>query len=824
MLHARLLSSPHPHATIKSVDLTAAKQLAGVKAAIVLKDPATPINTVWYQGEEIAAVAATTEEIAEDAIRLIKVEYEMLPVLATPEQAMSPNAPKVFEKGNTSAERLTEDPKGVDIDAALKSAAHVVEGLYSTQVQTHTSLETHGGVCEWDGDKLTAWVSTQAVHATKEGLAAALKIPQSDVHVITDYMGGGFGSKLGFDVQVAIAARLAKESGVPVKLMLTRKEEHLVTGNRPSAYAKVRAGVDAQGKFVAFDAETWGTGGAGQGAGFTVPYPMYVFPSRRQRHRDAYTTAGPQRAMRAPGHPQASFITEVVIDELADRLRMDPLELRLRNIPPPAADGQDPPTQQWRKYFPIAAQKIGWSGRHPTGDTASGPIKRGLGCAANTWAGGGVNRTRAICEILPDGGVVARIGTQDIGTGTRTLVAMIAAETMGLPLAAVKAEIGHSDYPYAPGSGGSVTVGSISPTLRVACSNALDLLFAKVAPTLGVEPAALAATGGRVHVKDTPAKGVSWKEACRLLGVQPISVEGAWQAGLSSRPHERRAVCRRRGGHRDRHHASEEDRVRAGLRDDRGQADGREPGIRRDHHGPRLRDVRAPHPRSQHRDDGEPEHGVLPPAGHVRHSRHRHHAGGSAGTRARRPRRTAGDFNGRRRGQRDRECYRGPRAQPAAHPGGGARGAPRGKGRRHAVKAFAYVNAANEKEAVAALGTDRGRMLPLAGGMDLLGLMKDFVAQPDRLVNVKNLDHGIVKTADGGLRIGSAVTLAELARARRRHARVSRAGACGGGGRDAADSQRGNRRGQPQSTPAMLVLPERRVRVPEEGGRALLRG
>jgi xanthine dehydrogenase YagR molybdenum-binding subunit len=534
MLHARLLSSPHPHATVKSVDLTVAKQLAGVKAAIVLKDPATPINTVWYQGEEIAAVAATTEEIAEDAIRLIKVEYEMLPALATPDQAMSPNAPKVFEKGNTSAERLTEDPRGVDIDAALKSAAHVVEGLYSTQVQTHTSLETHGGVCEWDGDKLTAWVSTQAVHATKEGLAAALKIPQSDVHIITDYMGGGFGSKLGFDVQIAIAARLAKESGVPVKLMLTRKEEHLVTGNRPSAYAKVRAGVDAQGKFVAFDAETWGTGGAGQGAGFTVPYPVYVFPSRRQRHRDAYTTAGPQRAMRAPGHPQASFITEVVIDELADRLRMDPLELRLRNIPPPAADGQDPPTQQWRKYFPIAAQKIGWAGRHPTGDTASGPIKRGLGCAANTWGGGGVNRTRAICEILPDGGVVARIGTQDIGTGTRTLVAMIAAETMGLPLGAVKAEIGRSDYPFAPGSGGSVTVGSISPTVRVACANALDLLFAKVAPTLGVEPSALAATGGRVHVKDTPAKGVSWKEACRLLGVQPISVEGAWQAGLSS--------------------------------------------------------------------------------------------------------------------------------------------------------------------------------------------------------------------------------------------------------------------------------------------------
>lgn len=535
MLHARLLSSPHPHAAIKSVDLSAAQRLPGVKAAIALKDPATPNNTVWYQGEEIAAVAAVTEEIAEDAVRLIKVDYEMLPVLATPDQALSPNAPKVFEKGNTSDVRLSEDPKGVDIDAALKSAAHVVEGLYSTQVQTHTSLETHGGVCEWDGDTLTAWVSTQAVHATREGLAAALKIPQSDVHVITDHMGGGFGSKLGSDVQVAIAARLAKAAGAPVKLMLSRKEEHLVTGNRPSAYAKVRAGVDAEGKLVAFDAETWGTGGAGQRAGFSVPYPIYVFPSWRQRHRDAFTTAGPQRAMRAPGHPQACFITEVVIDELADRLRMDPLEFRIRNLPPTPADGQDLPTQQWRKYFPMAAQKIGWSRRHPGGDSATGPIKRGLGCAANTWAGGGNNRTRATCEILPDGGVVTRIGTQDIGTGTRTLVAMITAETMGLPLGAVTSAIGRSDYPYAPGSGGSVTVGSISPTVRVACGNALDLLFARVAPALGVEASSLVASGGRVHVKDNSAKGMSWKDACKLLGVQPISVEGAWQQGLSSR-------------------------------------------------------------------------------------------------------------------------------------------------------------------------------------------------------------------------------------------------------------------------------------------------
>jgi xanthine dehydrogenase YagR molybdenum-binding subunit len=534
MLQARLLSSPHPYAVVKSLDVTPALKVPGVKAALALKNPAGPTAKIWYQGEEVAAVAATTEEAAEDGVRAIKVEYEILPPLATIEQAMSANAPANFPNGNVSRERLTVRPDNADVQAALTASAHIVEGVYSTQVQTHTSLETHGGVCEWNGDKLTAWVSTQAVHATREGLAAALKMQQSDVHVITDYMGGGFGSKLGLDVQVAIAARLAKEAGAPVKLMLTRKEEHLVTGNRPSAYAKVKAGVDAQGKLTAFDAETWGTGGAGQGAGFSIPYPVYTFGVLRQRHKDVYINAGPQRAMRAPGHPQACFITEVVVDELADRLRMDPLELRMRNLPQTGPDGKDLPTQQWRKYFPMAAEKIGWSRRHATGDTGSGPIKRGMGCAANRWQGGGVNRTRAACDILPDGGVVMRIGTQDIGTGTRTLVAMITAETMGLPLSAVKAAIGDSDYPWAPGSGGSVTVGSISPTVRVAAENALDALVAKVAPALGVEPAALVAKGGRVQVKDNPARGMSWKDACRLLGVQPISADGAWQQGMSS--------------------------------------------------------------------------------------------------------------------------------------------------------------------------------------------------------------------------------------------------------------------------------------------------
>ncbi|MGH9330834.1 MAG: xanthine dehydrogenase family protein molybdopterin-binding subunit [Vicinamibacterales bacterium] len=493
MLFGRILRSPHGHARVRAIDLSAAQKAPGVKAVLAIVDASLPEAKVMYQGDEVAAVAAETEEQAQDAVRLIKVDYEPLPHLATVEQAMRAEAPKVFKEGNVREQNVQEEG---DLDAGFKAAAHIIEGVYSTQVQTHNSLETHGCVCEWEGDKLTAWVSTQAVHGTREGFATGLKIPQANVRVVTDYMGGGFGSKFGPDVQGLVCARLAKQAGRPVKLMLDRKEEHLATGNRPSAFAKVRAGASADGKFTAFDAETWGTGGAGAGAGFNpLPYSVYAWPARRRRHRDVYINAGAQRAFRAPGHPQASFITEVVVDELADKAGLDPLELRMRNLVPEA------PNAMWAKYFPMAAEKIGWSRRHKTGDPTPGPIKRGLGCAANRWGGAGNPKTQAHCDIFADGSVVMKIGTQDIGTGTRTVVGVITAETFGLPLQGVKVEIGDTNYPFAPGSGGSVTVGSISPPIRHAAENALAALASKVAPALGVaDPSTIVASKGRVHV------------------------------------------------------------------------------------------------------------------------------------------------------------------------------------------------------------------------------------------------------------------------------------------------------------------------------------
>ena len=525
MIFGRMVRSPHPHARIVAVDLAEARRAPGVKAALVWKEPGAQ---VMYQGDPVAAIAADTEEQAIDAARLVKVTYDVMSHVANVEQAMAADAPKIFEslQGVTGNQRRGNVDETGDLDAGFKAAAHVIEQTYQTHVITHVCMESHGCVCEWDGDKLTAWVSTQGVHGTKDGFASGLKIPSANVRVITQYMGGGFGSKFGPDSQGLICAKLAQEAKVPVKLFLDRKEEHLDTGNRPSAHAKIKAGVSADGMLTAFDATSWGTGGAGAASGFPLPY-IYQFPNRRRVHTDVYINAGQQRAMRAPGHPQGCFLTEILMDELADRVRMDPVEFRIKNLPTAA------PSRAWGDYFQQGAKAFGWDKRHATGDPKPGPIKNGFGVSAHQWGGGG-RGGRAHCDITSDGSVVMKCGSQDLGTGTRTLVALVTAETLGLPVSAVKPEIGDTMYPVCGASGGSTTAASISPAIRIASGQALDALFAKVAPQLGVAPDMLVAEGGRIHVKGNTSKGMTWKDACKTIGTEPISIDAQWEDGLSS--------------------------------------------------------------------------------------------------------------------------------------------------------------------------------------------------------------------------------------------------------------------------------------------------
>jgi xanthine dehydrogenase YagR molybdenum-binding subunit len=309
--------------------------------------------------------------------------------------------------------------------------------------------------------------------------------------------------------------------------MLDRKEEHLATGNRPSSASKVKAGVSADGRITAVDIESSGSGGAGATAGFPMPY-IYQIPNRRREHKDVFINTGQQRPMRAPGHPQGSFNTEIMMDELADLVNMDPIEFRIKNLPPEA------PNAMWRSYLREGASEFGWSNRHATGDKTPGPIKTGMGVSINTWGGGGRGPAPAHCEIASDGGVVMRLGTQDLGTGTRTLVAVITADSLGLQLNQVHPEIGDTLFGVSPVSGGSTTAASISPGIRVAAMKALDALKEKVAPALGVDAASLVAEGGRIHAKDDSSKGLSWIDACKHIGPQPITADGDWKPGMSS--------------------------------------------------------------------------------------------------------------------------------------------------------------------------------------------------------------------------------------------------------------------------------------------------
>ena len=253
--------------------------------------------------------------------------------------------------------------------------------------------------------------------------------------------------------------------------------------------------------------------------------------------------------MRAPGHPQGCFLTEILMDELADRVKMDPVAFRVKNLPPAA------PNAMWAEYFARGAKAFGWDKRHATGDPTPGPDQDRHGRARRIAGAAAAAARRRTCDITSDGSVVMKCGTQDIGTGTRTLVAMVAAETLGLPVSAVQAgDRRHDAIRSAADPAAARRRRRSMPAIRVAAVKALDALFAKVAPTLGVDRRQ-SRRGGRPHLtsKATPSKGVSWKDACKLIGTEPISVDGQWEDGLSATGTSGVQFAEVDGRHRNRH-------------------------------------------------------------------------------------------------------------------------------------------------------------------------------------------------------------------------------------------------------------------------------
>jgi len=534
MLYGRVLRSPHAHARVIKVVGSAAQRMSGVKAFVSITDksenttaaesgatspPSEPRETiVHFAGEPVAAVAAETAEIAEDALHAIKVEYEVLLHVVRAEDALKEGAPKVFPEGNLEP----KDSQGyaTKVSAAWEKCDVVFEAEYRTPIVHHSSLETHGHVVDFRGaDKATVYASTQGTFTIPGDAAKELGLKESDVIAIVEHMGGGFGSKFGIGIEGALACRLAKQAKAPVKLMLTRQDEFLLAGNRSGSWQKFKAGANRDGTLVALQAIQYQLGGLGDGSQAGQPYIYRAASSYRERYA-IHTNEDASRAMRAPGHPQASYAIECLMDDLAHKLELDPLVFRKTNL-------RD---KVYHRQLDRGAREIGWDRRNKTPGAGTGPLKRGIGCAVGTWGGGGNNQCKVDVTVSRDGSILVAVGTQDLGTGTRTFTRAIVAEEFGLQIKDVVERIGNSTLGGANASGGSTTSASLSPSVKNGAYKARMAVAEKIAPLLGnVKPEAITFADGKVSGGGT---SLSWKQACAALPSAGVTVRGEWQAEL----------------------------------------------------------------------------------------------------------------------------------------------------------------------------------------------------------------------------------------------------------------------------------------------------
>jgi xanthine dehydrogenase YagR molybdenum-binding subunit len=357
----------------------------------------------------------------------------------------------------------------------------------------------------------------------RDELAEIFDLQKSRVRVITEFMGGGFGAKFGAGNFGVLAVHLSKKAGAPVRLMLDRKEEHVAVGNRPNSIQKLRVGAKRDGSLTAIHLESFGTGGVGTGAGTGGPAKnMYPCPNVLVEESDVFTHAGPAAAFRAPGHPQGCFALEQIIDELAEKLTMDPIVLRDKIDVDEDQKGKNVDSDARRRERRLGAERIGWVRRRAPG-VSPGPVKRGVGFAQSIWYR--FIDLDASCEvrITRDGSVELLSAVQDIGTGIRTALAQVVAEELGLRVADVTVRIGDTAFPSGVASGGSKTTGSITPAARSAAFRARKKLLEQVAPALGAAPDALAMKDGKVFVANYPAQSLSFRAAAAKLKTEEIT-------------------------------------------------------------------------------------------------------------------------------------------------------------------------------------------------------------------------------------------------------------------------------------------------------------
>ena len=504
MLHARIVRCPHARARVRRIDVSAAESMPGIKAVHVAKKVGDEIQ--WAL-DEVVYVAAATEQQAADAVRAVRVDYEVLA------HDVRDDDPDHAPGAKPSGEESTGDPAG-----ALAKAEARISGRYGLPRVAHVCLEAHGQVVQWtDPQSLRVWASTQAVSSIGGQMAEALDLPASGVRVTCEHMGGGFGSKFSPDTWGIACAELARKAKAPVKLMLDRDAEIAVAGDRPSTWAEVELGGDRDGRLTAWSSRSWGSGGTSGTGSPPLPYVLEI-PNRSHRHVSIPTHTAGARAWRAPNHPQACFVTMAAVEDFAAALGKDPLEIVVKNL-----ELSGPREATYREQLRIGAELMDWKAKwHPRGASGAGPVKRGVGLSLHTWGGRG-HRSACDVTVYPDGVVEAKLGSQDLGTGTRTVIGIVLAETFGLPVDAVRVMIGDSTFPPSGASGGSTTVGGVSASTRRGAEKALALLLEKLAPGFAVAPEALEAVGGSVRVKGRPDTAIPWKQATARLGPTPVT-------------------------------------------------------------------------------------------------------------------------------------------------------------------------------------------------------------------------------------------------------------------------------------------------------------
>ncbi|MFY9745970.1 MAG: xanthine dehydrogenase family protein molybdopterin-binding subunit [Acidobacteriaceae bacterium] len=545
MLYAKFVNASVPHAKIVSIDTSAAEKLAGVRGVhviqhvlgnAVLRNPAldpAKYPVVRYAGQPVAAVAATSPAIAEEAAALVRVRYDASPFVVNLDKARAPDSPQVFpgpadEEGsagggggprNVSQTGNIHGPaihRRGETDQGFKDADAIVEGHYVTQVQTHSALETHGVVADWKPDMLTVWASTQGTSSVREELAGFFKIPLTQVRVITEFMGGGFGAKFGAGNPGVVAAALSKKTGAPVRLMLDREEEHLSVGNRPSSDQMLRIGAKKDGTITAIHLIAYGTAGCGTGAGCSGPAAnLYQSASLHTEENDVFINAGPASAMRAPGHPQGAFALEQTIDDLAVKLGMDPIDLRDK------ADNH--PVRRVERQM-VRDSDI-WKSRNPVAGADRGPVKRGVGLGQSVWYRFVSMSSSAEVRIHKDGSLEVLSAVQDIGSGVKTVMAQIVAEQFGIPPAQIAVKAGDTNYPQGPDSGGSMTTLSLTPAVRDAAWQASQKFLAEIAPALGSTSDDLVLVDGEVRSRSGKFGPISFRRAAAKMTTSQIAVQ-----------------------------------------------------------------------------------------------------------------------------------------------------------------------------------------------------------------------------------------------------------------------------------------------------------